>query len=452
MPFKNIEVRMSKGNTESAPKLISKKHEARLEKEGRQKKILLIGVIAILALVVFLVVYGILDSTVLKQSKPVAKVNSTTITVREFEKRVQYERLSQIETFSMYASSPYAMFFQDSLITVQNALDNYIQFGSDMLDTMIDEAVITEKAKELGITVTDEDINKEIERGFGFYPNGTPTAAPTIEFLPTSTFSPTQLALVTLTPTPTLEPTATAMPATPTVGTTNTEAATPTVATSSSEAATATVIPPTATPYTQAGFESSYQTMINSINEKFPYTDADFKEYVRSLLINQKVFEYVNKDATQNQEMVWARHILVSTEEEAKSVLENLAKGQDWSIVAAGFSIDTGTASNGGDLGWFYRGKMVEAFETEAFKLKIGEISQPVKTDFGYHIIQVLGHEVRQLTDDEFTTMKSTAFNKFIADSKAEMNVKKYDVWASVVPNSPSIPTELRIDTSATAQ
>ncbi len=464
---------MAKDNNETTPKPITKKHEARIAKEKRQNKILLTIVIAILALVVLIVTYGILDNSVLKYNKPVAKVNNTTITVRQFQKRVQYERLSQVEYFTTYASSAYAYFFQSYLLEMQNSLDDYLQFGSDMLDTMINEAVLAEKAKELGITVTEEDINKEIERGFGYFPNGTPTAEPTIEYRPTSTFSPTQLALVTLTPIPTLVPTATLVPPTPTVDLTavattaettessTTEEATPTAtlepATATPEATAtstpaATEIPATATPYTKAGFESLYQSMIKNISDNFEYTDADFRDYVRSLLMNQKMYDYINKDVSRDQEMVWARHILVSTEEEALAVREKLLASGDWTTVAAESSIDSGTASKGGDLGWFTRNQMVEEFETVAFSLEIGEISEPVQSDYGYHIIQVLGHEVRQLTDDEFDIFKSNNYSRYIEEAKAEMEIKKYDRWASVVPSTPAIPDEYRIDATTTAE
>lgn len=459
--------KMAKDNTESTPKPITKKHEARLEKERRQKRILTISLIAIVLLVVGLIGYGILDSTVLKQNKAVAKVDSTVITVDQFEKRVEYERLAQVDYFTMYATSPYAMFFQSSLVSMQQSLDNYIQFGSDVLDKMVEEAVVAKKAKELGITVTDEDLNKELESAFGYYPNGTPTTAPTVEYRPTSTFSPTQLALVTLTPTATLEPTATEIPATPTATEIITETDSPEAETTETEAPptatptteitavtptgipTATPIPPTATPYTQAGYEAAYQSMIKNINSNFPYTDADFRDYVKAHLINQKVYDYLNKDVSRDQEMVWARHILVSTEEEAKTVIENLKKGQDWTMVAQGYSTDTASLATNGDLGWFFKGQMVEAFETAAFQLKIGEISEPVQSEFGFHVIQVLGHEVRQLTDNEYTSLKDLNFRKFVDEAKAGMKITKKDIWASIVPSIPAIPDEYRIDTTA---
>ena len=458
---------MAKETKESSPRLTSKKHLARLERENRLKKYLLAGIIAILVIIVGLVLYGILNNSVLKPMKAVARINNTKITVEQFQKRVEYERLSNVENFVSYATSPYAMFFQSQLVELQDSMDNYLQFGSDKLDQMINEAVAAEKARELGITVSDEDINKELERGFGFFPNGTPTPEPTFAYRATSTFSTTQLAIVTITPTPTEFPTETPIPtetlipSTPTLavtsdGTVTAEPATPTVLPATSTPTleptsepTATEIPLTPTPYTREGYEGLYKTMVSNINAQFPYTDSDFRDYVRNLLINQKLYDYVNKDVTPDQDMVWARHILVATKEEADSVLEKLNSGKDFALLAAELSTDTSNNTSGGDLGWFTKGQMVEPFEIEAFKLGIGEISQPVETDFGFHIIQVLGHEVRQLNESELSTFKSNAFNKFLEEAKATMDVKKLDLWASVVPNTPTIPDEYRIDTSA---
>ncbi len=96
-------------------------------------------------------------------------------------------------------------------------------------------------------------------------------------------------------------------------------------------------------------------------------------------------------------EQVWAQLILVDTESEAIQVLNRLGKGEDWNKIATEVSTDTNTRNNGGDLGWFARGVIVKEVEDAAFSLKVGEISQPVKTDFGYAIIRVIGHEFRSV-------------------------------------------------------
>lgn len=92
-------------------------------------------------------------------------------------------------------------------------------------------------------------------------------------------------------------------------------------------------------------------------------------------------------------EQVRARHILVPTEEEAKKLVEELKAGVDFAKLAADFSKDPGSAGSGGELGFFRKGDLVHEFEQVAFALKPGEVSAPVKTDFGWHIIQVEEHK-----------------------------------------------------------
>ncbi len=90
---------------------------------------------------------------------------------------------------------------------------------------------------------------------------------------------------------------------------------------------------------------------------------------------------------------IHARHILVATEADAQTVLKRLKAGEDFAKVAKEMSKDPG--SEGGDLGWFTKERMVPAFADAAFKLKDGDTSQPVKTQFGWHVIQVEGHRTK---------------------------------------------------------
>lgn len=90
------------------------------------------------------------------------------------------------------------------------------------------------------------------------------------------------------------------------------------------------------------------------------------------------------------QDEVRARHILVKTEDEANDIIKQLKGGADFAKLATDKSKDTGSAKQGGDLGYFAHDAMVKPFADTAFAMKVGEISdKPVKTDFGYHVIKV---------------------------------------------------------------
>lgn len=90
-------------------------------------------------------------------------------------------------------------------------------------------------------------------------------------------------------------------------------------------------------------------------------------------------------------EQVHARHILVTTEKQAWAIIKELRGGADFSVLAASESLDDSNSSRGGDLNWFQRGVMVRAFDDVAFQLKEKEVSKPVKTRFGWHVIELMG-------------------------------------------------------------
>lgn len=89
------------------------------------------------------------------------------------------------------------------------------------------------------------------------------------------------------------------------------------------------------------------------------------------------------------QEEVRARHILVESKEKAVEIADKLAKGGDFLALAKENSKDPGSKEQGGDLGFFGKGQMVPQFEETAFKMKIGEVSAPIETQFGWHILKL---------------------------------------------------------------
>ena len=100
----------------------------------------------------------------------------------------------------------------------------------------------------------------------------------------------------------------------------------------------------------------------------------------------KKIFDEKIGSVKPEQE-IHARHILVPTEEEAKKVAERIKNGEDFATLAKEVSKDTN--AEGGDLGFFTRGQMLKPFEDAAFALDVGQVSAPVQTQFGWHIIKV---------------------------------------------------------------
>ena len=433
----------------SSPKKATRKHLARLEREKKQKRILLYGIVIVLVAVVGVLGYGLLNEFVFKYNRPIAKVDGDTIQPQEFQTRVKFDRLQLIQQYQtnyqiyqyFQSDEQFADQFKQSLTTIQNQLatdTNALEaFGNNTLEQMINELVVQQEAATMGITVSEQEVEESLQAAFQYYPNGTPTPAPTAVIASTSTLSPTQLALVTATPTPTeiiveetAEPTAT-----------------PTAASGSEEEALPTEEPtpfPTSTPYTLEGYQTVLQ---NNLDELALYDihEADLRSYFKSQLLTQKVYDVVTADVPTSEQQVWARHILVADKAIADLVLSELEKGEDWNALAAQYSQDDSNKDLGGDLGWFGRGQMVTEFEDAAFAMEIGEISEPVQTQFGWHIIQLLGKEDRPLSAQALETKKNEVFNTWVTEKRDAKTVEIFDTWKDWVPSEPQIPSNLMV-------
>ncbi len=433
----------------SSPKKATRKHLARLEREKKQKRILLYGIVIVLVAVVGVLGYGLLNEFVFKYNRPIAKVDGDTIQPQEFQTRVKFDRLQLIQQYQtnyqiyqyFQSDEQFADQFKQSLTTIQNQLatntDALEAFGNNTLEQMINELVVQQEAATMGITVSEQEVEESLQAAFQYYPNGTPTPAPTAVIASTSTLSPTQLALVTATPTPTeiiveetAEPTAT-----------------PTAASGSEEETLPTEEPtpfPTSTPYTLEGYQTVLQ---NNLDELALYDihEADLRSYFKSQLLTQKVYDVVTADVPTSEQQVWARHILVADKAIADLVLSELEKGEDWNALAAQYSQDDSNKHLGGDLGWFGRGQMVTEFEDAAFAMEIGEISEPVQTQFGWHIIQLLGKEDRPLSAQALETKKNEVFNTWVTEKRDAKTVEILDTWKDWVPSEPQIPSNLMV-------
>lgn len=147
---------------------------------------------------------------------------------------------------------------------------------------------------------------------------------------------------------------------------------------------------------------------IKPLIEKIALTDADLKQY------------YDANPGEFSDGQIKASHILVDSEQEAKGIYDQVKKDPSkFAEIAKLKSKDKGSAVNGGDLGFFPRGRMVPEFEQVAFSLKKGEIAPPVKSDFGWHVIYVT--EKSEVDKKPFESVKAEIENKLKDKKKTEI-------------------------------
>jgi len=428
------------------PKITTKKHVARLERERQQ--VTLIKTISITAIVIvtLLIVYGILDTSYLQKRKPVAEVNGEKISMSYWQERVQFSRLNLVNNLQLYQSyqQSFGMDFSQQIQQLQFLLQSPETLGQQVLDQLIDEALVRQEAQKLGISVTKDEVEEKIQGSaeFNFFPNGspTPTITPTEFSLPTLTSR--QLTMYPATPSPTEVLTSTPAPTnTPDPASTATSTAAPATPTFLPQPATL-----TATPYTLDGYTEQYGNSIDSI-KSFDVSESTFRSVYENQLYSEKLLAEIAKDTPRTAEQVWARHILVDDQISLGIVRTLLDSGVDFAKVAKQYSKDTGSGANGGDLGWFERGAMVAEFEQAAFSQEIGVIGKPVKSSFGYHIIQVLDRQELPLTASQYEQNKQTTFTDWLTKTRAEATTAGaltiLDVWKENIPALPAAFSQL---------
>ena len=182
------------------PKVLTRKHLVRAEKELRQQRILIFSLIGFVVVVFGLIAYGLLDQYVFSPKKPVANVDGQKITVAEFNIYGALTRVSEINTYKQL--NQYVSFYQQFGMTPDPSLTNQMSqieyelsnsqtFGQNVLTTMINNVILKEQAAKLGISISADEVTKSIQESYGFYTNGTPTPANT----PTSYVYPTNNAI-----------------------------------------------------------------------------------------------------------------------------------------------------------------------------------------------------------------------------------------------------------------
>ncbi len=430
-------------------KVVSKKFVARREREEQQAALVRNIMIGIVVVVILLVGFGFADQALLQPNKAVATVNGEKITVKDFQARVRLERQGLISQYIQYLQfgQIYGMDFTAQLDSFEASLNNPIAIGQSVVDNMVNELIYQFEAEKLGITVSAEAVESEIRNILGYYPDGTPTATPAAalpEAIDYPTLSPEQLAIVTITPTATTAPTSTPAPtATPLEATP--EAAEETNAATAIPTVDFTGMDVTPTPYTEEGYTSEYQNMLDYYAE-VGISEDTYRGLLEAQLAFDALYDEITADAPTTGEEIWARHILLPDDALAKLTLDRLAAGEDFGALAAELSIEPGAAESGGDLGWFGKGRMVPEFEEAAFALEnIGDLSGVVESQFGFHVIQLLGRQVRPLDEAAYEAARSEIFSDWLTSVRDEYEIVTYDdLWMVSVPTDPDLNQSLQ--------
>ncbi len=173
---------------------------------------------------------------------------------------------------------------------------------------------------------------------------------------------------------------------------------------------------------TDAGGDAAFKKSL--VDAKL--TEAEFRTLiVRDQLIYERLYDKVAKALPQTAEQVRARHILVDTEKSATDILARLKKGEDFAALAKQLSIDTQSKDSGGDLGFFPRGVMDPAFEDAAFKLKLNEAGV-AKTDYGYHVVQVLEKDPNRAVGPEILqALGDQAINTYMETLRTQAKIER---------------------------
>ena len=156
------------------------------------------------------------------------------------------------------------------------------------------------------------------------------------------------------------------------------------------------------------------QFRINQVMGSVKVTDDELKDYYE-----------VHKDHYNKQESVTASHILVATEDECKKIKEQIAAGEVTFEEAAQSHSTCPSKQNGGSLGNFTRGRMVPEFDKAAFEMEAGEVSDPIQTQFGYHLIKVTEKTAPEAQD--FDDVKEHVFNHLMQDRQKEAYISKLE-------------------------
>ncbi|MFN8591052.1 MAG: peptidylprolyl isomerase [Thermomicrobiales bacterium] len=397
-----------------------KRRVPRREIEARRQRMVRWGVGIAAAVVVAVLVGGVLWDQVIKPNQTVASVNGQGISRQDYWKyraNNLYEQALQYQDFAQFVGpdqqGQYQAIAQQSLAQIPQVWGS-TDLDPATLERMIEDKIYLQGLADVGQSITPEEISTYALNRFA------PPDAPLLTPVPTPTLTAARAAIATST--------AAAFAATPIEATAvaGTPGATPLAATPVAATLLATPIAevPPATPDAASALATAEAGFTQFQDQFFPIAHLSRADYERLVaapaLARQKAQNALQANVGQSAPQVHAAHILLPTREAADAARARIVDGgEDFATVARELSTDTATAPNGGDLGWFTRAEMVPPFAEAAFTLKPGEISEPVETEYGWHLIRVDETDPdRPLTDRQLSQVRQDVVNQWLQEER----------------------------------
>lgn len=403
---------------------------SRAEKEEQLQLWVIRGVIALVAVLALLIAIPFAIEQFIVPNQTVATVNGVNITVREFRQEYQLERNRLLLQLNQMQSSGFDMqqlAQQEPYKTWLSEANVPDQLGLRVINDMVDDRLLAAEAVSLNIRVDEAAVRRAVEEFFGF--------------------DPTEVALIGVEPTATLEPTVTP---TPYVSPTPTNTPAPTETPDPAAIATEATAEPEVTPQPTV-VEPTLSA--EEVRDNFKQNEQDYRAYLDragvaaetvDLFFERNALEASLADALVPDDgallYVDVRHILVEDEQTAAQALQALRDGESFAALARAISTDPGSGARGGELGESYVGNYVREFRAAIESAEIGALVGPVKSEFGYHVLQVRSKEERSGADIVLQLQRAKRQElEQLRESLREANSSQFeifDAWLDYIPRS----------------
>jgi parvulin-like peptidyl-prolyl isomerase len=416
---------VAKREKKRRPAKMTRKYRSRVEQEQRQIRYILWGTGIVVAISIILLLTGLYQTQVTNpaatrrakeglKSLPAVTVNGTMISIADWQARVRYERLLNLEWIAQIKDQ-LSLFdendeFGQQMIAqgraqmqeIQDMLDLGDGIAADVLDQMVEEQLIRQEAARRGIVVTPEELQKHIEVSLFFYPYP-PTSEPS-PTIPPPTLPPT----TTVTPEPTLTPRA------------------------------------SPTPRSREDFEASYARRVELAKDFAEMSEEQWRSMVEGQLYSEKLLEAFGAEIETEVQQIKGSYIAAREQETARALWDRLDAGETFEALVEEIQADESEepVAQADLFDWLPLGIIQEQLGTEfaavAFNTDAGHYARgPIlAADGQYYLVYVEENEVRELTDYLLEQQRQEHLQSWLDQEKLGDGIV-YSDWRDYIPREP---------------